>query len=139
MPETDRRRGSRGARRLARRRVGRGGGWLALRSRRVFRKTTCSPWGGGGWLGVVFVGVFSRFPEDGFHVSPVAAGFDDDEFVSAASLAEFGSIGGGRNADGRFVNERAALRLGEGDRRGDEEESSGEKDESKSHIHDYWP
>ena len=46
---------------------------------------------------------------------PVAAGFDDDEFVSAASFAEFGGVGGGRDADGFFVDEGAALRLGGGE------------------------
>ena len=46
---------------------------------------------------------------------PVAAGFDDDEFVAAASFAEFGGVGAGGDADGFFVDERAALGLGGGE------------------------
>ncbi len=48
-------------------------------------------------------------------MSPITAGFDDDEFVSAASFTEFGSVGAGRDADGFFVDEGAALRLGGGE------------------------
>ena len=89
--------------------------------------------------GIVFVGVFARFAEDGFDVRPVASGFDDDEFVSAASLAEFGGVGAGRDADGFFVDESAALGLGGGERGGPARIVSGEQSESKSHIYDYWP
>ena len=46
---------------------------------------------------------------------PVAAGVDDDEFVAASSLAEFGGIGAGGDANGFFVNQSSALRLGEGE------------------------
>ncbi len=89
-------------------------------------------------LGVIFVGVFSRFAEDGFDVSPVAAGLDDDEFVSAPGFAELGGVGAGGDADGFFVDERAALRLGGGERRCGHE-CEREQSESKVHIHDYWP
>ena len=64
-------------------------------------------------------------------MSPVAAGFDDDEFVSASGVAEFGGVGAGRDADGFFVDERAALRLGGGEAGEDEQEredSDGERD-----------
>ena len=71
-------------------------------------------------------------------MGPVAAGFDDDEFVSAASVAEFGGVGAGRNANGFLMNQSAALRLGEGER-GKSEQGDGEKNESRSHNYDYWP
>jgi hypothetical protein len=60
---------------------------------------------------VIFVGVFLRLADNRFHVRPVAAGIEDHQLVSAASLAEFGGVGGGRHADGFFVDQRAALRL----------------------------
>src|ERR1700687_5764081 len=89
-------------------------------------------------LRVIFVGISFRFAEDGFDVSPVAAGVDDDEFVFATHFAEFGSVGAGRDADGLFVDERAALRLGGGERRYSKDDG-GEQSESKIHIYDYWP
>ncbi len=64
---------------------------------------------------VIFIGIFSRLSQNGFDVSPVAAGLDDDEFVSASSFAEFGCVGAGGDADGLFVDERAALDLGGGE------------------------
>jgi hypothetical protein len=69
-------------------------------------------------------------------VCPVAAGLDDDEFVSASSFAEFRGVISGRDADGFFVDERATLRLGGGEWRS-KEKPYGEEKESKSHIHDY--
>ena len=49
-------------------------------------------------------------------VHPVATGVDEDEFVTASSFAELGGVRTGRDADGFFVDERAALGLrgGEG-------------------------
>ncbi len=66
-------------------------------------------------------------------MGPVAAGFDDDEFVSAAGFAEFRGVAAGRDTDGFFVDKRAALRLGGGEWR-DQEKCCGEKKESESHI-----
>jgi hypothetical protein len=47
------------------------------------------------------------------NVRPVAAGVDDDEFVSAASHAEFGGIGTGCDANRSLVHKSSALRLRE--------------------------
>ena len=83
--------------------------------------------------GIVFVGVFAWFSEDGFDVSPVVTGLDNDEFMSATGFAEFGGVGAGRDADGFFMDESAALRLSGGERSsGDDCER--EKNESEFHI-----
>jgi hypothetical protein len=84
-------------------------------------------------FGIIFVRIFFRLAEDGFDMGPVAAGFDDDEFVSAAGFAEFRGVTAGRDPDGFLVDERAALCLGGGEWR-DEQERCGEKNESESHI-----
>jgi len=66
-------------------------------------------------------------------VNPVAAGFENDQFVSATSLAEFGHVGAGGDADGFLVNESAALRLCRGERDCREDRYS-DKSESEVHI-----
>src|ERR1700756_1413985 len=62
---------------------------------------------------VVIALVFGGFAQDGLDVRPVAVAVDDDEFVAASSGAKFCGIGTGRNADGFFVHQSAALGLGE--------------------------
>jgi hypothetical protein len=79
---------------------------VSIGSRQVDQSLAVDPSGNGLAFGlrIVFVRVLPRFPEDRFYVSPVAAGFDDDEFVSAAGHAEFGGIVGGRDANGLLVD-----------------------------------
>jgi hypothetical protein len=50
--------------------------------------------------------------------------------VSATSLAEFGGVGGGRDADGFFVNESAALGLGGGEACGKKQRGSEGREEN---------
>jgi hypothetical protein len=64
-------------------------------------------------------------------VNPVAAGFEDDEFVAASSFAEFGDIVAGRNADGFFVDQRAALGLSGGLGCGKEKCGGEDRDENQ--------
>src|SRR5207244_1667911 len=60
----------------------------------------------------VFIAFARRLHHDGLHVSPFAAGFDDNQFVPAIHLAEFGGVDTGSNAKGGFVDKRAADGVG---------------------------
>ena len=46
---------------------------------------------------------------------PIAAGIDDDQFVSALRFAKLGAVGAGRDADGLLVDQRSAQGLAGGE------------------------
>ncbi len=55
---------------------------------------------------------------------PIAAGIDDDQFVSALRFAKLGAVGAGRDADGLLVDQGSAQGLAEGESRKNKREEA---------------
>ena len=103
-----------------------------VRNERFVLHPSCDRLGIG--LLVVFVVLsFFWFANDGFHVRPIAAGIEHDEFVSASGLAELRGIAAGRNPDGLFVDERASLALSSGQRR-QQQECDSKNEQAQFHV-----